>query len=210
VSEYPLAETWERWYRNHPTYWKGSLLPLPVLKKGARVLDVGCGDGSTLIQVAEAGYTPVGIDLSRTALEKAVERTRACGFEVEVMEGNILEVGDWPGGFDCILLHHVLDSMLSGVRKEVVAMSGRMLKEGGVISFQDYSVNDMRFGNGEEIEKGTFLKKDGLFVHFFEMEEVRELFSGYNVLELTGIEWEQSRGRGKLKRSRIGGLFQSP
>ncbi|MGA1848811.1 MAG: class I SAM-dependent methyltransferase [Thermoplasmatota archaeon] len=204
----PLADAWERWYRSNPVHWKGSLLPLPRLREGARVLDVGCGDGSTLIQAAEAGYVPSGIDLSKTALERARERVEARGFDVRLMEGNILEKAELLGKFDCILLHHVLDSMLEDNRRKVVSIAGKMLEKDGLVSFQDYSVNDMRSGKGKEIEAGTFLRKDGLFVHFFTMEEVSDLFRGFRVLELKETQWEQSRGRGSMVRSRIGGLFQ--
>jgi cyclopropane fatty-acyl-phospholipid synthase-like methyltransferase len=203
-----MVDAWEKWYRMNPTHWKGSLLPLPRLDTGARILDVGCGDGGTLIHACEEGYDPVGIDLSRTALERAYARVKARGLDVELHEADILEAPEYLGRFDCVLLHHVLDSMMDRERRKVVVIVKDLLKEGGVVSFQDFSVNDMRFGKGEAVEPGTFLKKDGLFVHFFTMDEVRELFRDYRVLELGETCWDQSRGKEWMVRSRIGGLFQ--
>ena len=83
-----------------------------------------------------------------------------------------------------------------------------MLNENGIISFQDLSVNDVRFGKGDEMEKNTFLKSDGIMLHFFGIEETRELFGDMIEVELYETEWYQGRGAGKIRRSRIGGLFQ--
>ena len=56
-------------------------LTLPALKaaavkKGERVIDVGCGCGSTTIALVERGASAWGIDLSAPMLERAKERTR--------------------------------------------------------------------------------------------------------------------------------------
>ncbi|MGA1792719.1 MAG: class I SAM-dependent methyltransferase [Thermoplasmatota archaeon] len=199
---------WERWYRSNPTIWKGSLLPLPKLKKGARVLDVGCGTGNTMLQALEMGYEVVGIDISSTAVSRARERISARGFTAEVAEGDLFLLTGELGTFDCILLHHVLDNMLTEERKRAVEVCRGLLREEGIISFQDLSVNDVRFGAGEKIEENTFLKGDGLFIHFFSTGEVRGLFEGMEELSLEEVDWVQGKGPGKIRRSRISGVFQ--
>ncbi len=199
---------WEEWYRRNPRNWKGSPLPLPDLPKGARVLDVGCGTGSTMIQAVEMGFSVSGIDISRTAIDKARERLKARGHLFEVA---VHDIRDGLGSFepfDCIFMHHVLDSMLERDREHAVEISMNSLVDGGVISFQDYSVKDMRMGKGREIEKNTFLKGDGLMAHFFTLDEVRGLFSGMVEISLEEVSWKQSVGKRDLERSRITGSFQ--
>ncbi|MBN1540113.1 MAG: methyltransferase domain-containing protein [Candidatus Thermoplasmatota archaeon] len=201
-------EAWERWYSRNPTFWKGSLLPLPVLTRGARVLDVGCGTGSTMLQALEMGYDVVGTDISPTAISRAKKRISARGYTPDVREGDILSPEDGPGTFDCILFHHILDNLLLDERKIAVENARRLLAEGGCISFQDLSVNDVRYGSGEEIEENTFVKGNGIVLHFFTMEEVRELFGNMTEVELIVVDREQGRGKGRYIRSRISGLFQ--
>lgn len=203
-------DAWEKWYLSNPTSWKGSPLPLPDLPKGTRVLDVGCGTGSTIMQALEMGYDAVGIDLSETAVNRAKERISARGHDAILLSGNIFDTDLEIGSFDCILLHHVLDNMEMEERKKMVHRAMELLKEGGILSFQDLSTNDVRFGKGVEVEKNTFLKGDGIRLHFFDLEETRGLFSEMEVLELEEKQWAHGQGTRKLKRSRIRGIFQLP
>lgn len=204
----PQKEVWERWYITNPTFWKGSLLPLPKLRSGARVLDIGCGTGSTMLQALDRGYEVVGIDISLTAISRTRERISARGYTPDVREGDILSPDAGLGTFDCVLLHHVLDNMLVHDRRTSVANARRLLSEEGCISFQDLSINDVRYGSGKQIEENTFVKGNGLVLHFFTLEEVRELFEGMTVLELLETESERGRGEGRYIRGRISGLFQ--
>lgn len=201
-------EAWERWYRSGPPSWKGSPLPLPELPEGARVLDIGCGTGSTMLQAFEKGCDVVGIDISEAAIERAGERISARGYDANLMSGDILDPSIDLGRFDCILLHHVLDNMVLEKRRRTVQKVKKMLNDEGMISFQDLSVNDVRSGKGEEIERNTFIKGDGIMLHFFDLEETKELFEGLKVLELEEHEWTQGQGDRKLKKCRIRGIFQ--
>ena len=105
-------EAWEDWYRRNPTVWKGSPFPLPELDAGARVLDVGCGTGNTMLQALEKGYEVVGIDISNTAVERARERIASRGHGAFLITGDILDPDMDIGRFDCVLLHHVLDTKI--------------------------------------------------------------------------------------------------
>ena len=201
-------EAWERWYEKDPPSWKGSPLPLPELPSGARVIDVGCGNGNTMLQALEKGYNVTGLDFSKAATEMAGERIASRGFDAELVTGNILDPGLDLGRFDCVLLHHVLDNMLVEERKITLQRVKDLLEEGGIISFQDLSTGDVRYGKGEEVERNTYLKGDGIRLHFFELDETRDLFSEFKVLELEIHQWVQGKGDRRLKRSRIKGIFQ--
>jgi 2-polyprenyl-3-methyl-5-hydroxy-6-metoxy-1,4-benzoquinol methylase len=61
--------------RRHPWWWARSALTLALLerlgvKPPARVLDVGCGWGTTLEALERRGYQTAGVDISRRTLEK--------------------------------------------------------------------------------------------------------------------------------------------
>ena len=60
-----------------PGYRRGGEPPalvrgvLGALPRGGRALDVACGEGQTLVALAERGYRGIGLDISETGLQKA-------------------------------------------------------------------------------------------------------------------------------------------
>lgn len=67
------------------------------------VLDVGCGSGRVAEAVLEAGASRVvGVDFSGPMLDLARERLARFGSQVELVEGDFLEV-DVEGPFDVVL-----------------------------------------------------------------------------------------------------------
>ncbi|HIV58057.1 MAG TPA: class I SAM-dependent methyltransferase [Candidatus Stackebrandtia faecavium] len=71
------AESWEKRYSESDRIWSGrpnqaltgTVQDLPV----GRALDVGCGEGADVLWLARHGWRADGIDLSTTAIERAVE-----------------------------------------------------------------------------------------------------------------------------------------
>ena len=75
---------------------------LPNLK-GARVLDIGIGEGYSSVLLARAGAHVTGIDVSNAALERAAELAARCGVRIDLrqMPGEDLHFNDTS--FDAIL-----------------------------------------------------------------------------------------------------------
>ncbi|MEA3559857.1 MAG: class I SAM-dependent methyltransferase [Candidatus Thermoplasmatota archaeon] len=204
------TEAWDSYYGRNPVDWKGSPAPLPDMPSGSRMLDVGCGTGSSMLQALEMGYEVVGIDISSRAVDRARKRLVSRGFDAEVLVMNVMDDISSLGPFDCILLHHVLDSLPEKERGSAIGNCRQVLANRGILSFQDLSTADMRYGSGERIERNTFRKKDGIFCHFFTEKEVRDLFFEMETLKLETIEWTQRTGTGRKRRSRIIGIFRDP
>jgi len=57
-----------------------------------RVLDIGCGAGSNLLELARNGYDVHGVDLSPKAARVALERAQAAGLAVDAREGDALDL----------------------------------------------------------------------------------------------------------------------
>ncbi len=53
-----------------------------LFSKGARVLDVGCGEGRNAVALAAAGFKVTAIDFSAVALERAAALAKASNVEV--------------------------------------------------------------------------------------------------------------------------------
>lgn len=98
---------------------------LPRAWPGARLLDVGCGNGVFLDFARRAGWQTTGIDLD----PKAVETARAFGLDVRL--GSIETLDPSQEQFDGITLSHVIEHVHSPA--ELLTACWRLLRPGGWI-----------------------------------------------------------------------------
>lgn len=95
---------------------------------GARVLDVGCGNGGLLLPFAEAGHRAWGLDLGLHP--ELVEVAAALGLPLGHLQGRG-EALPWPDGcFDLVLLTETLEHVASP--RAVGAEVARVLRPGGL------------------------------------------------------------------------------
>jgi SAM-dependent methyltransferase len=92
---------------------------------GARILDVGCGQGPALQWLTEHGYHPIGVTISREDLEAC----RSKGFEVYAMDQSFLEFPDHT--FDLLWVRHCIEHSLFPFF--TLSEFFRVLKPGGVL-----------------------------------------------------------------------------
>lgn len=62
------------------------------LRKGARILDIGCGAGRHTIELAKRGYRMTGYDLSEPLLEEARKAARRAGVRPTLVHGDMREL----------------------------------------------------------------------------------------------------------------------
>jgi 2-polyprenyl-3-methyl-5-hydroxy-6-metoxy-1,4-benzoquinol methylase len=98
---------------------------LPFPGEGARMLDVGCGNGRVMMQLRSVGWQVSGVEPDPKAAAQAV----AAGLDVKV---GLLE-DSLPGThFDAITMSHVIEHLHDPL--ETLRRCARVLKPGGVIS----------------------------------------------------------------------------
>lgn len=103
---------------------------LQAPRKGGRILDVGCGDGSFLRNAAMMGWTSVGTDIDSTVVAKA----RKAGLDVR--HGTIDEV---QGPFDAITISHVIEHVHDPVA--VIRACFDRLEQGGTLWIETPNVD---------------------------------------------------------------------
>jgi len=98
---------------------------LPIAKAGARLLDMGCGNGAFLLRARNAGWEVVGVDFDA----KAVEVARAQGLDVRL--GGIDNLEPFVEQFDVITMSHVIEHVHHPL--EVLRVCYKLLKPGGFL-----------------------------------------------------------------------------
>lgn len=194
----PHLYAWEKDYCTRGKLWRGPSVSFnfsSFLPAGAKVLELGCGDGKTLFALVSAGLRVTGIDVSPTAVKLAREKV---GRKAKLIVGDVCKLPFENNVFDAVVAVHVFDHLNEMERKRAVNEAKRVLKKGGLLFFQGFSQNDFRFGNGALMELNTFRRKNNVWYHYFFVAEAKRLFERFKVVELCEECVEKTRH--KLKR----------
>lgn len=107
------------------TDWDVSVMFLPSLA-GGRLLEVGCGSGKLLANLARKSWNVEGLDLDPLAVENARRR----GLEVRLGD---LESQHYPDDcFDAVVMSHVIEHVVNP--STLLLECYRILKPGGILS----------------------------------------------------------------------------
>lgn len=117
---------------------------LTALPRGAQVLDVGCGTGTTSLRLARLGFRVTGIDISDARIAEARERAPVAGVSVTFLQGDAEALDFRPESFDAVcctaILHHLPD-----VERDLVKFR-RLLRPGGsVLATEPGLLNPLAF-----------------------------------------------------------------
>jgi len=125
-------------YFHYPTWiyalYVSSLIRFCGLKKGASVLDVGCGQGFFSYLFNKYGMKVHGIDLSETGIHAAADIYGRLGITFSVAD---IQTVDFPEQFDCIFVRScsLYNTDTFPIHKEVTDSFLRHLKIGGTFIF---------------------------------------------------------------------------
>ena len=99
---------------------KGMLGRIPHSPMDARILDIGCGDGTVGIFLAGLGYRYLGVDVSEAAIDRARRRCAEFGADARFEVGNALDPDTLPGGvFDIVVDCYCLNMLVVDPHRKV-------------------------------------------------------------------------------------------
>jgi ubiquinone/menaquinone biosynthesis C-methylase UbiE len=172
---------WDKEYREKGSLWHGPAHLDENIPKGARVLETGCGNGKTLLALLKLECRIAGVDISPKAVELCREAAKKAKREdAQIIVADICKLPFENESFEVVLAFHVLEHLLLEDRHKAVGEIWRVLAPGGAAVVRVFSVGDMRFGKGKEVEKNTFLRGNKLAYHYFSKEELHELFGNFH------------------------------
>lgn len=105
--------------------------------RGRRVLEVGCGAGTDLIQFARNGAIVTGVDLATLAIQLASANFRFAGLRARLAVGDGEALPFRERSFDLVYAHGVVQYTTNG--QHLVDECRRVLKPGGQAIFQVYN-----------------------------------------------------------------------
>lgn len=163
---------------------------LPKPTRGARLLDVGCGNGAFLRNAAAAGWDVYGADPD----EKAIREAHAMGGHARL--GGIDAYSDMAGTFDCVTFSHSVEHLHDPVQDLRTAWG--LLKPGGVLFIDTPDLDSpgrVRFGaswRGMEAPRhlvlfsreGLATTLDDLGFHKFDFYKRHKVDRGMNVASM--------------------------
>jgi len=185
-------EVWDIEYSR--SEWRKETRTLPKMLSGKKVLEIGVGNGKTLIAIHRQNPKELfAIDFSEKAIEICREKFAHDDIKFEKM--SVLDLKFDDESFDAVVCYYVLNNLSDGERKKAVGEIYRVLKDEGIVLFEDFAVGDFRFKkNSRMIAENTLIKANGITCHFFEDKEIKELFGEFSKVKLQVTETKPLRG----------------
>jgi SAM-dependent methyltransferase len=112
------------------------------IKKGDRVLDLGCGDGTTAVPAAKLGADVLGVDIARNLVEAGNRRAQEQGLaNLRFQEGDAMDLaGLQDKSFDLVV--SIFGAMFAPRPFDVAREVVRVTRPGGRIVMGNWIPND--------------------------------------------------------------------
>ena len=112
------------------------------ITKGLKVLDLGCGDGTTALPAAKLGADVLGVDIARNLVEAGNKRAREQGLaNITFQEGDASNLSQLPDQtFDLVV--SIFGAMFAPSPFEVAREKVRVTRPGGRIVMGNWIPND--------------------------------------------------------------------
>jgi len=98
-----------------------------------RVLEIGCGTGSSSVALAEQGAHVTAIDIDAAAMEVARDRCRIHGVSVDIRESSAKHLLEF-GPMDAVIYFAALEHMNNEERLQSLAEAWSLLAAGGLLA----------------------------------------------------------------------------
>lgn len=120
--------------------WEEEVVRRYLTKKGASVLDVGCGAGREAFALRRPGFSVTAVDISPEMIEAGRSKSAESGLEIDFRVMAASEIDFPPGSFDYCLMSRDIYSFIPSRALRIAALQriAAALKPGGLIFLSGY------------------------------------------------------------------------
>jgi SAM-dependent methyltransferase len=122
------------------------------MRKGKRVLEIGCGEGGNLVPFAEAGLEVYGVDISSGKIAYAREFFHDLRLSGTFICEDFLnmDIASHISSYDLIILHDVIEHIDPSLKGRFMLRARQLMKTGGImmVGFPSWK---MPFGGHQQI-----------------------------------------------------------
>jgi len=113
-----------------------------AIKKGMKILDLGCGDGTTALPAAKLGADVLGVDIARNLVEAGNRRAQQMGLtNCKFQEGDACNLHELPNQtFDVVV--SIFGAMFAPKPHDVAREMARVARPGGRVVMGNWIPND--------------------------------------------------------------------
>ncbi len=195
LAKDPAENPWDEIYKREGRVFKdpfpafGSLVSEFRKHNCQKILDVGCGNGRSVVHLAASGFNALGFDSSWWGLKTARDWSLEERLTVGLIQADMRRPFPFRGAvFDAVMATQVIHHALRATVLQTAVEIDRVLKSGGVLFVTVPTPQDPK-DDHVEVEPGTFVpttgSEKGLPHHFFKLDELSALFPGYKILDLS-------------------------
>ncbi|MFH0869100.1 MAG: class I SAM-dependent methyltransferase [archaeon] len=174
-----ITSAWDRKYKEnieHQTFDETTKKQLDdfisLLPKGAKVLDVGCGNGRKTDYISKKGFDATGIDSSGVAIKFAGKTFPNAAFK----QGFVENLPFKKNSFDAVVSIAVLHCLSAASRKRYADEIYRVLKPGGILYMLTLAADDKT------------INKPKIYMHLSDASEIRKLFRSFKTIEMRHLK----------------------
>ncbi len=201
-----LKDYWNAQFAKHNHIWgetasKSAEIALSLFRQHNvnKILVPGSGYGRNSKLFSTSGFDVTGIEISDEACALAREFDPA----TKLYHGSFLDDDLDQGPYQGIYCFNVLQLFLRPDRVRFVQKSAQLLSPHGLMFFTGISTLDASFGQGAEVEENTFAVQPDKILHYFTLDDLKDHFEGFKILETGELEDQVSHTLYGLKHYQI-------
>ncbi|MCK4671378.1 MAG: class I SAM-dependent methyltransferase [Candidatus Aegiribacteria sp.] len=156
------------------------------LKKGDRILDLGCGGGRNAAYLAGRGLQVYGVDIAQGAVEFCVKRLAQLQISGEFRQGTLDSIPFQDNEFAAVICIASLDHITLESARKSIAEIRRVLSDNGVVllTFDPPDTDEEKIDEAEILPDGT--------LRFVSGAQKGMLFRRYSDREITDLAGEEN------------------
>ena len=158
---------------------------LKRLRKGSKILDIGCGTGHVARYLSKKGFNVVGVDLSERMLVTAKQKSPQSDFYLM----DVREIKFKPQSYDAVLCLFVLNHVDHKEAKKVIGKMSKILRKKGHLFIA------VPEGEGEEVVPEPLNPRHKMYFSYYQKEFLKKELEK-NGLKLLGVEDRYLRKEG--------------